>query len=190
MREPEKDPRRVAILISGRGSNMRALVEQATNYEVVLVASNKPQAPGLAWARARGLRTWSMDSKGLEREAFDRELSATISDSRAGTIALAGFMRILSASFVEAWRGRIVNIHPSLLPKYRGLDTHARAIEAGDEAAGCSVHIVTEELDAGEVLGQAEVLIEANDTPETLQERVLLAEHALYPKVLNEYVMR
>jgi phosphoribosylglycinamide formyltransferase-1 len=190
MREPEKDPRRVAILISGRGSNMRALVEQAKNYEVVLVASNKPQAPGLDWARERGLATWSLESKGLEREDFDRKLGMAIDEARAGTIALAGFMRILSPWFVQEWRGRILNIHPSLLPKYRGLDTHARAIKAADQAAGCSVHIVTEELDAGEVLAQAEVPIEANDTPETLEQRVLAAEHGLYPKVLNEYVMR
>jgi phosphoribosylglycinamide formyltransferase-1 len=185
-----RDPKRVAILISGRGSNMRALVEQAGNYEVVLVASNKPQAPGLEWARQRGLRTWSLDSKGRDREAFDREISAAVGDARAGTIALAGFMRILSPWFVQEWRGRILNIHPSLLPKYRGLDTHARAIGAGDEAAGCSVHFVTEELDAGEELGQAEVLIGPDDTPETLEKRVLEAEHALYPKVLNEYVLR
>jgi phosphoribosylglycinamide formyltransferase-1 len=169
---------------------MRALVEQAKNYEVVLVASNKPQAPGLDWARERGLRTWSLESKGLEREDFDRKLGAAIDEARAGTIALAGFMRILSPSFVERWRGRILNIHPSLLPKYRGLDTHSRAIEAGDEAAGCSVHIVTEELDAGQVLGRAEVAIEQTDTPATLEQRVLAAEHALYPDVLNAFVLK
>ena len=185
-----RDPKRVAILISGRGSNMRALVEQAKNYEVVLVASNKPHAPGLEWAKERKLSTWSLESKGTEKEDYDRTLSAALEAAGAGTIALAGFMRILSPWFVEEWAGRIVNIHPSLLPKYRGLDTHARAIQAGDAVSGCSVHIVTEELDAGEVLGQAEVPIETSDTPDTLEQRVLAAEHALYPKVLNEFVMR
>ena len=185
-----RDPRRVAILISGRGSNMRALVEQAKNYEVVLVGSNKPQAPGLAWARERGLPTWWLESKGTDREAYDRTLSGVLEDHRVGTVALAGFMRIVSPWLVEQWAGRMINIHPSLLPKYRGLDTHARAIAAGDAVSGCSVHIVTEELDAGEVLGQAEVSIEAGDTAETLEQRVLAAEHQLYPKVLNEFVLR
>lgn len=185
-----RDPRRVAILISGRGSNMRALVEQAKNYQVVLVASNKPDAPGLQWASARGLPTWSLASRGTERNAYDRALSTAIEDHGAGTIALAGFMRILSPEFVQDWAGRIINIHPSLLPKYRGLDTHARAIEAGDKVGGCSVHLVTEELDAGEVLGQAEVPIRTGDTPESLEERVLDTEHRLYPRVLNEFVLR
>jgi phosphoribosylglycinamide formyltransferase-1 len=185
-----RDPKRVAILISGRGSNMRALVEQAQGYEVVLVASNKPHAEGLDWARARGLPTWTWDSKGVDKEQFDRTMSGALDDHRVGTIALAGFMRILSPWFVEKWAGRIVNIHPSLLPKYRGLDTHSRAIEAGDAVSGCSVHIVTEELDAGEVLGQVEVPIEIGDTPSALEQRVLAAEHALYPQVLNEFVLR
>lgn len=185
-----RDPRRVAILISGRGSNMRALVEQARDYEVALVASNKPQAAGLEWAEIHGLPTWAIESRGLEKEEFDRTLSATLDEHRVGTIALAGFMRILSAWFVDQWSGRIVNIHPSLLPKYRGLDTHARAIEAGDLASGCSVHIVTEDLDAGEVLGQAEVPIEPGDTPASLEQRVLAAEHKLYPKVLSEFAKR
>jgi phosphoribosylglycinamide formyltransferase-1 len=185
-----RDPRRVAILISGRGSNMRALVEQAQTYDVALVASNKPDAAGLAWARERGLATWALDSKPLDREAFDRTLSAILDEHRVGTVALAGFMRILSPWFVDAWRGRIVNIHPSLLPRYRGLDTHARALSAGDASGGCSVHIVTEELDAGEVLGQAEVPIEPGDTATTLEQRVLAAEHRLYPQVLNRFASR
>ena len=185
-----RDPKRVAILISGRGSNMRALVEGARNYEVALIASNKPQAAGLEWARDRGLPTWSLESKGTEKQAYDRILSAALDDHSVGTIALAGFMRILSPSFVEEWNGRIVNIHPSLLPKYRGLDTHARALAAGDAISGCSVHIVTEELDAGAVLGQAEVPVQPTDTPESLEQRVLTAEHALYPEVLNEFVLR
>ena len=169
---------------------MRALVEGAKGYEVALVASNRPHADGLDWARTQGLPTWAWDSKGLTKEEFDRVLSAALDEHRVGTIALAGFMRILSPWFVEEWRGRIVNIHPSLLPKYRGLDTHARAIEAGDAVSGCSVHLVTEELDAGDVLGQAEVPIEPADTPETLEQRVRAAEHRLYPKVLSEFASR
>ena len=169
---------------------MRALVEQAAGYEVALVASNKPHAEGLGWAIERELPTWALESKGLGKEEYDGLLSAALERHGVGTIALAGFMRILSPCFIEQWRGRILNIHPSLLPKYRGLDTHARAIEAGDTVAGCSVHIVTEELDAGEVLGQAEVPIEPGDTPATLEQRVLAVEHQLYPRVLSEFVGR
>ena len=169
---------------------MQALVSQAKDYGVVLVASNKPHAAGLDWARAQGLPTWAWDSKGIDRAEFDRVLSAVLDDHGVGTIALAGFMRILSPGFVAEWRGRIVNIHPSLLPKYRGLDTHSRALEAGDKASGCSVHIVTDELDAGDVLGQAEVRIEPGDTPASLEQRILAAEHMLYPKVLSEFVKR
>jgi phosphoribosylglycinamide formyltransferase-1 len=185
-----RDPKRVAILISGRGSNMRALVEQANGYEVALVASNKLDADGLSWAKERGLSTWARESKGVGKEEYDRLLSDALEDHEIGTIALAGFMRILSPWFVEQWRGRILNIHPSLLPKYRGLDTHRRAIDAGDAVAGCSVHIVTEELDGGEVLGQAEVPIESDDTPANLEQRVLAAEHRLYPRILSEFVRR
>ena len=184
------DPRRVAILISGRGSNMRALVEQASGYEVVLVGSNKPQADGLDWARAQGLPTWTFDSSGIERSRFDQMLGDAIDDHRAGTIALAGYMRILSSGFIRRFEGRIVNIHPSLLPKYRGLDTHQRAIDAGDLAGGCSVHLVTEEVDAGEVLGQSEVAILPGDTAQTLAQRVLAAEHLLYPRILRQFVVR
>ena len=185
-----RDPKRVAVLISGRGSNMRALIEKAIAYEVALVASNKPQAPGLDWARDRGVPTWTWDSKGVDKEMFDRTMSAALDDHRIGTVALAGFMRILTPWFIEEWRGRVLNIHPSLLPKYRGLNTHARAIEGGDAVAGCSVHVVTEELDAGEVLGQAEVPIEPDDTSLALEQRVLSVEHELYPKVLSEFVRR
>jgi phosphoribosylglycinamide formyltransferase-1 len=117
-------------------------------------------------------------------------MSAALEKHCVGTIALAGFMRILSPWFVNEWSGRIVNIHPSLLPKYRGLDTHSRAIEAGDTISGCSVHIVTDELDAGDVLGRAEVPIEAGDTPASLEQRVLAAEHELYPRVLSQFVSR
>ena len=185
-----RDPKRVAILISGRGSNMRALVEQADGYEVVLVASNKTDAPGLDYARAAGIPTWASPTKGVDREIWDRTLSQVLDAHEVGTIALAGFMRILSPWFIGEWQERIVNIHPSLLPKYRGLDTHARAIAAGDAVSGCSVHLVTEELDAGEVLGRAEVPLEPGDTPQTLEQRILATEHRLYPKVLSEFVQR
>lgn len=185
-----RDRRRVGVLISGRGSNMRALVEKATGYEVALIASNKAEAAGLEWAQARGLQTWAKDSKGLAKEAFDRELSQALDERGVGTVALAGFMRILSPWFVNEWSGRILNIHPSLLPKYRGLDTHRRAIDAGDVVSGCSVHIVTEELDAGEVLGQSEVSIEQGETAQSLEQRVLAAEHELYPRILSEFVER
>jgi phosphoribosylglycinamide formyltransferase 1 len=185
-----RDAKRVGVLISGRGSNMRALVDKAAGYEVVMVASNKTDAAGLDWARSRGLSTWARDSKELGKEEFDRMLSDALEDCGVGTIALAGFMRILSPWFVRQWSGHIVNIHPSLLPKYRGLDTHARAIDAGDAASGCSVHVVTEELDAGEILGQAQVPIEPDDTPAALEQRVLAAEHELYPKILAEFVQR
>lgn len=169
---------------------MRALVEHEHDYKVVLVASNNREALGLDWARQRGVPTWAEDSKGMGKEAFDRLLSGVLEDHDVGTVALAGFMRILSPWFVERWRGRIVNIHPSLLPKHKGLGTHARAIEAGDAVSGCSVHVVTEALDAGEVLGQAEVPIDADDTAESLERRVLAAEHELYPKVLSGFVRR
>jgi phosphoribosylglycinamide formyltransferase-1 len=182
------DPTRVAVLISGRGSNMRALVEQAQGYEIVLVASNKPLAAGLDYAREAGLPTWTWDSKGVPRERFDAALTQALSDHRVGTIALAGYMRLLSPGFVERWRGRIVNIHPSLLPKYPGLDTHARALAAGDRISGCTVHLVTEEVDAGEILAQAEVPIQPGDTPQTLEQRVLEAEHRLYPAALAAFV--
>jgi phosphoribosylglycinamide formyltransferase-1 len=185
-----RDSKRVAVLISGRGSNLKALVELAKGYEMVLVASNKPHAAGLDWARARGLPTWAWDSKGVDKEEFDRAMSAALDEHRAGTIALAGFMRVLSPWFIDKWRGRVLNIHPSLLPKYRGLDTHKRALEAGDVVHGCSVHIVTEELDSGEVLGSAEVPILVDDDVSSLEQRVLEAEHKLYPRVLKEFVRR
>lgn len=167
---------------------MQALVSKAEGYEVVLVASNKPQAAGLDWARSQGLPTWSWDSKGVPRERFDAALSQVLKDHRVGTIALAGYMRLLSPGFVGEWRGRIVNIHPSLLPKHRGLDTHARALEASDRVSGCTVHLVTEELDAGEIVAASEVPIEPGDTPQSLEARILAAEHELYPRALARFV--
>ena len=177
-------------MISGRGSNMRALVEKADGYDVLLVASNKPQAAGLDWARDRGLPTWTWDSKGVDRDIFDRMLNDVLEDHGVGTIALAGYMRILSNDFVTRWAGRTVNVHPSLLPKYRGLDTHRRALEAGDAVTGCTVHVVTNELDSGDVLGQTEVTIEPGDTVQSLEQRVLKAEHDLYPQILKAFVAR
>jgi len=185
---PLLDQKRVAVLISGRGSNLRALVEQASGYEVVLVASNQPQAAGLEYARGAGIPTWTWDSKTVPRDEFDAVLGRALSDHRVGTVALAGYMRLLSKGFVAEWQGRIINIHPSLLPKYPGLDTHARAIAAGDAISGCSVHIVTEEVDAGPVIARAEVPIEPGDDAASLERRVLAAEHLLYPKALREFV--
>ncbi len=178
----------VGILISGRGSNMMALVE--AGIPVGLVASDKPDAPGLVWARDRGLATFALSPKGIGKAAYEAQVDAALRNAGCEVIALAGYMRLLSDDFVARWRGRIVNIHPSLLPKYKGLDTHARAIAAGDAVAGCSVHIVTEELDAGEILGQAEVPVLPDDAPDTLALRVLAAEHRLYPQVLKEFASR
>jgi phosphoribosylglycinamide formyltransferase-1 len=180
--------KKVGILISGRGSNMQAIVEQAgTAYEVVVVASDKPEAPGLIWAREHGIPTFALSPKGIGKLAYEAAISAALREAGAEIVALAGYMRLLSDEFVAEWRGRIINIHPSLLPKYKGLDTHARAIAAGDEEAGCSVHVVTEELDGGDVLGQARVPILADDDADTLAARVLAEEHRLYPQVLADF---
>lgn len=184
-------PAKVAVLISGRGSNMQALAEHGgDDYEIVVVASDRPNAPGLAWAIQHGLPTFAMSPKGIGKQVYEAALDGALREAGAEWIALAGYMRLLSDEFVAKWRGRIVNIHPSLLPKYKGLDTHKRALDAGDAVGGCSVHIVTEELDGGEVLAQREVAILPDDTPETLAERVLAAEHQLYPAVLKELVRR
>jgi len=182
--------KKVGILLSGRGSNMMALVEQARGYAVALVASDKPDAPGLVWARERGIATFALSPRGIGKAAYEAQVDAALREAGCEVIALAGYMRLLSDDFVARWRGRIVNIHPSLLPKYKGLDTHARAIAAGDPVAGCSVHVVTEELDGGALLGQAEVPVLAGDTSDTLAARVLAAEHRLYPQVLKEFVKR
>lgn len=182
---------KLGILISGRGSNMQALVAGAGDaYEVVVVASNRPDAPGLTWALDHGIPTFALSPKTLGKQAYEAALDAALRAAGAEYLALAGYMRLLSDEFVARWRDRIVNIHPSLLPKYKGLDTHARAIAANDAIAGCSVHVVTEELDAGEVLGQAEVPILPDDTPDTLAARVLAEEHRLYPRVLASWLTR
>jgi phosphoribosylglycinamide formyltransferase 1 len=185
---------RIAILISGAGTNMAALLYASridnAPFEVVLVASNDPAAPGLALAALEGVPTFAHAHKGMTREAHDAVMEAAVQAAGAETIVLAGYMRILSDGFVERWAGRLLNIHPSLLPKYKGLDTFARAIAAGDSHAGASVHLVTPELDAGEVLAQARVAIAPGDTPATLAERVRLAEHQLFPRAVADYVSR
>lgn len=188
--------KRVAILISGSGSNMVALVEAMwqgrIDAEPVLVLSNVPYAAGLAKAQALGVPTAVVDHRDYhgDREKFDEALQAALMNAAPDIVCLAGFMRILTPEFIAKWEGRMLNIHPSLLPKYRGLHTHRRAIEAGDKVAGCTVHLVTAELDAGPVLGQAEVAILENDTPDTLAARVLTQEHRLYPTVLADFVRR
>jgi formyltetrahydrofolate-dependent phosphoribosylglycinamide formyltransferase len=182
---------RVAVLISGRGSNMQALAEYRrevdTAYELVLVASNVPEARGLVLARRFGIKTWAHSHKGLEREDFDALMDSELRRLDVELIALAGYMRLLSPQFIRLWPGRILNIHPSLLPAYKGLDTHRRALLAGEEYTGCSVHIVTEGLDDGPVLAQELVKIRARDTPETLGARVLEEEHKLYPRALDAF---
>lgn len=168
---------------------MQALVRGAGDaYRVVVVAADRPDAPGLAWARERGIPTFALSPAGIGKPAYEAALDAALREAGAEYIALAGYMRLLSNDFVAAWRDRIVNIHPSLLPKYRGLDTHARALAAGDAEAGCSVHLVTEELDAGAVLGQERVPVSPGDDAAALADRVLAAEHRLYPRVLAAWL--
>ena len=180
---------RTAVLISGRGSNMMALVDAArdTDYPATIVGviSNCPGAAGLGFAAAQGIPAETIDHRAFtSREAFEAALDAKLKALGAEIVALAGFMRVLTAGFIERWQGRILNIHPSLLPLYKGLDTHARALADGATRHGCSVHLVTPELDGGPVLLQAEVPVLAGDTPKTLAARVLVEEHRLYPKAL------
>jgi formyltetrahydrofolate-dependent phosphoribosylglycinamide formyltransferase len=182
---------RVGILISGRGSNMIALAEHKRRepraYDLALVASNQPEARGLVAARRLAIPVWARSHQGMKRADFDTLLDAELRLRDVEVVALAGYMRLLSPEFVAAWRGRILNVHPSLLPAYKGLDTHARAIAGGEIYAGCSVHIVTDALDDGPVLAQAKVRIRERDTPETLAERVLVEEHKLYPEALDAF---
>ena len=184
--------KRVAILISGGGSNMVSLVDDMTGdhpARPVLVLSNRADAGGLEKAQARGVPTAVVDHRpfGSDRPAFEARLIEVLENVRPDIICLAGFMRVLTPRFVEHWAGRMLNIHPSLLPKYKGLHTHARALEAGDSEAGCSVHEVTAELDGGRVLGQVRVPVETGDTPDTLAARVLVQEHILYPLILRRF---
>lgn len=181
---------RLAILISGRGSNMEALLSAAEDpaypAKPVLVASNRPDAKGLETAAAAGIPTLAIDHKlyGKDREAFERALDKALTDAGTEIIALAGFMRVLTPWFVTRWEGRMINIHPSLLPKYKGLDTHQRAIDAGDTEAGCTVHWVSAGVDEGEIIAQAAVRVLPGDTAETLAARTLPEEHKLYPRAL------
>ena len=159
-------------------------------FEIVLVASNDPDAAGLTIAAAEGIETFSHPHKGMTREAHDQIMHNRIAESSANYVALAGYMRILSDAFASKWRDKMLNIHPSLLPKYKGLDTYQRAIDAGDSYAGCSVHLVTPELDDGPVLAQTDVAVLPGDDAETLAQRILIAEHQLYPQTLARYVTR
>ncbi|MBU2993567.1 phosphoribosylglycinamide formyltransferase [Octadecabacter sp. 1_MG-2023] len=184
--------KRVAILISGGGSNMVALAESMMGdhqARPVLVLSNDPDAGGLAKARDMGIATAAVDHRefGKDRSAFEAVLQEKLEEAQPDIICLAGFMRILTEGFTAQYDGRMLNIHPSLLPKYKGLHTHARALEAGDKVHGCSVHEVTAALDDGPVLGQAQIDVFPDDTPETLATRLLPMEHKLYVEVLRRY---
>jgi len=183
---------KVAVLISGSGTNMAALLyasrAEDCPYEIVLVASNKAEAGGLKLAEAEGVATFVLSHKGMERAEHDMAMDAAIRASGAEYVALAGYMRILTPEFVQRWEGRMLNIHPSLLPKYTGLHTHERALAAGDSHGGCTVHLVTSALDDGPVLGQIPVAILPGDTPDTLAARVLIAEHQLYSRMLAKLV--
>ena len=193
MPEPRTGRVRAAVLISGAGSNMAALVDAARDpacaYEVALVLSNRPEAGGLAVAGAKGAPTVVVDHRpfGKDREAHERAIDEVLVRHGVEVVALAGYMRLLTPWLVKRWAGRMLNIHPSLLPKYPGLDTHARALAAGDLEAGCTVHLVTEGVDEGPVLAQASVPVQPDDTPDSLAQRVLTAEHRLYPMALADF---
>jgi phosphoribosylglycinamide formyltransferase 1 len=180
---------RVGVLISGTGSNMAALLyaSQATDcpYEIALVASNNPAAPGLALAAAEGVPVFARSHQGLARAEFDTLIDAELTRHGVEYVALAGYMRLLSDAFVAKWQGRCLNIHPSLLPAHKGLDVHQAVLAAGETVTGCTVHLVTQELDDGPILGQARVAVLPGDTPETLATRVHYAEHQLYPRMLS-----
>ena len=184
---------KVAVLISGRGSNMEALVRAAHEpdcpFQIALVLANKPDAGGLATAEAAGIEALCVDQKpfGKDREAHERAIDAALRERGIQVIALAGYMRILTPFLVDAWEGLMLNIHPSLLPKYPGLDTHARALAAGETEAGCTVHLVTAGVDEGPILGQARVAILPGDDEHRLSLRVLEQEHRLYPATLADF---
>jgi phosphoribosylglycinamide formyltransferase 1 len=181
--------RRLAILISGRGSNMMALVAaaRAPDYpaDVVAIVSSRPDAAGLAWARAEGLPATLIDHKAYaSREAFDAAIDRVLTEADVEMVALAGFMRIQSPQFVRKWQARQLNIHPSLLPAFKGLNPQAQALEAGVKISGCTVHFVTEDLDGGPIIAQTAVPVREGDTAQSLAARILRAEHALYPQAL------
>jgi phosphoribosylglycinamide formyltransferase-1 len=183
---PSSVAKRVAVLISGRGSNLGALIAaQDASYRIVLVISNVEGAGGLDKARAAGIATAVIAHAGKSREDFDAEMDAGLRAANIELVVLAGFMRILSDGFVRGWEGKIINIHPSLLPAYRGTRVHERVIEAKETISGASVHFVVPELDAGPVIAQGSVPVTPSDTPESLAERILAVEHRLYPEALK-----
>jgi phosphoribosylglycinamide formyltransferase 1 len=178
--------KRVAVLISGRGSNLQNLIDaQDQSYKIILVVSNVEGAGGLEKARAAQIPVAVIPHQGKTREAFDAEMDAALRAAGAELVVLAGFMRILSDGFVRGWEGRLINIHPSLLPAYKGTRVHERVIEAKETQSGASVHFVVPELDAGPVIAQVSVSVHPSDTPQTLADRVLGVEHRLYPEALK-----
>ena len=185
---------RVAVMLSGNGTTMSSLLFHSRlpdcPYEIVLVASNVPEAGGLKIAEAEGIATFAHSHRGMVREEHEAVMDAALREAGAEYLALCGYMRILTEGFVDRWAGRMLNTHPSLLPKYPGLHTHERAIAAGDSHGGCSVHMVTAELDAGPLLGQVPVAILPSDDGDSLARRVLMAEYQLYPRMLADYVAR
>jgi phosphoribosylglycinamide formyltransferase-1 len=182
--------KRIGVLLSGRGSNFEALADSVAagripNAEIVIVLSNREGAPGIERARARKIDARAIPSKGLEREAYDKLVVAALEERKIDLVCLAGYMRLLSPQFVAAFRGRILNIHPSLLPAFPGLESQRQALEHGAKFAGCTVHFVDENLDAGPIVMQAVVPIEDRDTPETLSERILREEHRIYTEAVR-----
>ena len=180
---------KLAVLISGRGSNLQALIDNCAEpsfpAEIVGVVSNRPEAMGLERARKAGIPAIAIDHTGYpDRESFDAEMTAAIEDTGAGLVCMAGYLRLVTRGFVEHWHDRMINIHPSLLPSFKGVDTHARAIAAGCRLHGCTVHLVTPELDSGPIIAQAAVPVMDDDTPDALAARVLVEEHRLYPQAL------
>lgn len=185
--------KRVGILISGRGSNMMSLVEAACapSYpaEIVCVISNRPEAAGLSWAKSQGIAVDAIDHKAFEtRPAFEDALHERLIAHNVELVVLAGFMRVLTEGFVDRWRDLMLNIHPSLLPSFKGLHTHARALAAGVKIAGCTVHVVRAEMDAGPIVAQAAVPVLPDDTEQSLSERILKVEHRIFPLALEMFV--
>ena len=184
--------KRIGILLSGRGSNFEAIAQQIDDgklsAEIAVVVSNVESAPGLQRARERGLNVFSASSKGLSREAFDRQVIHVLEEKRVDLVCLAGFMRLLSPSFIQAFRNRILNIHPSLLPAFPGLDAQRQALEYGVKVSGCTVHFVDEGLDSGPIVLQAVVPVLDGDTEESLSARILEQEHQIYSKAI-QYVL-
>lgn len=182
--------KRIAVLLSGRGSNFEALADSVAagripNAEISLVLSNREDAPGIEKARQRGLKTWAIPSKGLEREAYDRQVVAILREHHVDLVCLAGYMRLLSPYFIAAFPYRILNIHPSLLPSFPGLESQRQALEYGVKFAGCSVHFVDENLDAGPIILQAVVPVSDDDTEASLSERILREEHRIYSEAVR-----